>query len=67
MHAAAELEDLRGLVTSLRVSMSELTANTEPAEQGVLEVNVQDARAGLARGLQRLTPAIGNSQVGLVS
>lgn len=65
--AAAELEDLRGLVSSLRLSMSELTANTDPAEQGVLEVNVQDARAGLSRGLQRLTPSIGASRVRFIS
>ena len=60
---AAELEDLRALVASLRVSMSELTNNTDPAERGVLEVNVRDARAGLSRGVQRLTPITQASMV----
>ena len=47
--------------------MSELTANSDPAEQGVLEVNVQDARAGLSRGLQRLTPTVGGSRVRFIA
>lgn len=43
--------------------MTDLVTNEDPAERGVLEVNVTDARAGLSRGLQRLSPVLGNSTV----
>ena len=58
VYAAAEMDDLRGAVMSLREALTALAANTDPAQEGVLKLNINDAQASLARRLQQLTPAV---------
>ena len=55
--------DLRGAVANLRSALAELSANAELAQEGVLKLNVIDARASLSRRLDQLTPAALNLTV----
>ena len=62
-YAAAEMVDLRGAVANLRSALADLSANTELAQEGVLKLNVIEARASLSRRLDQLTPAALNLTV----
>lgn len=54
--AAAELEELKASVVELREAIADLAANGDPSQSGMLRVKIVDARSGLSRRLQQLSP-----------
>ena len=54
--AEAEIEDINGSVTSLRLAILELKNNKDQSRTGVLKVNVTDARSALQQRVQQLNP-----------
>ena len=55
-NAEAEIEDINGSVTSLRLAILELKNNKDQSRTGVLKVNVTDARSALQQRVQQLNP-----------
>ena len=54
--AAAEMAELKSSVVALREALIMLAANADPAQEGVLRLNVRESQALLRRRLQQLAP-----------
>ena len=54
---------MRGAMAAVRDALDALASNTDASQDAVLCLNARDSRAGLARRLDQLSPAIMRSAV----